>query len=369
MDALDNLLMNRYRDSSGDVKPRMVTDSEIKDALAQLSSLSTGEVSEEARESVQHGQRVHQEETVRTNKPHFAFDKADAGTDDSSAGHKSSFTPIEELVDMENLEAKATQELPVDVDTDATLSHEPLESSTVPVDVDMDPRDIADQEKGEELTSTFRPDWEVDQFLWPELCDNIASTLSHDLAAALDAIKQDCQLHICNVVAIANTHDGGGSTTMTLCLAKEAARQGLSVVILDLNHQHPQLMEELGVDCEQGIESLQLESVSPANICISAIQDGVSLLPLLQAVDLEYCSGQTVQGLVNEMSRQHDLVLIDASPEVLDSMSSKPHCRGFGIVAVHKGDEDQPSDQTSLSMIARRRDDIWNLGVIKNFAA
>lgn len=211
----------------------------------------------------------------------------------------------------------------------------------------------------------FKPEWEVDRFLWPVICEDMEARLETELCNAMETIVADCQQHESNVVAITKAGDGVGSTTMTLCLAREAARQGLTVAMIDLDHAMPSLMDRLGIACEHGIESLQKASVGTENICVTAVDDGVSLLPTLEAIDVDYCGSETVQQLINEVAEHHDLVLIDASPEAVDELA-KGKFKQIGAILVADQADNEAKD------IATRRysnGEVRTLGLIENFAA
>ena len=105
---------------------------------------------------------------------------------------------------------------------------------------------------------------------------------------------------------------------MALCLAREAARQGKTVAIVDLDHEQPALLERFGIDFEQGIESLGEPDVTAESICVFAVDDGVSLFPAAEAFKPTQCAAPETLRLLHTAEAHFDLVLIDASREVAD---------------------------------------------------
>lgn len=228
----------------------------------------------------------------------------------------------------------------------------------------------ADESQSEEIRAEeklpFKPDWEVDRFLWPVICEQVETRLEKELIRAAEAIVEDCEQRGSNIVAVTTTEDGVGSTTMTLCLAREAARQGLTVAMVDLDHASPSLMDRLGVACEHGIESLQKASIDTENICVTAVEDGVSLLPTMEAIDAEYCASDTVHQMIERVAENHDLVLIDASPEVVDQLSGCKLAAKIGAILVANRAGDEASE---ICLRKFSNGDIRALGLIENFAA
>ena len=208
----------------------------------------------------------------------------------------------------------------------------------------------------------FRPAWEVNRFVWPAICEHVEDAIEQQLVAVVEQIHEQSVSRPSNVLVLSGVRRSAGSTTMTMCLAREAARQGHSVALVDLNHENPCLMDRLCVACEQGIEALPTSNIALDEICILAVEDGVSLIPMVEPLSPGECAGADVAQLMSVLSANHDFVLVDASVQVVEKLREKSPFP-FGVVTVADAMDDCDSDPMVDS------DQVWALGVIKNFAA
>jgi|GEM_PF-5445004 len=222
-----------------------------------------------------------------------------------------------------------------------------------------------------EAVQELKPAWEVDRFLWPAICGDVEEHLESDLQATVEGIRAESVQRGHRLIAVLNSEVGDGATTVTMCLAREAARQSQRVAVVDLNNRRPGLMDNLGIDCEQGIESLQLADVDVEDICVSAIEDGVTLVPLLKPVDVEYGAGQGVRDLLDRLSQTHDLVLLDTTAEIVQRLANESPQLGIGLIVVSKSNSSNESvvDSSALKSLESNPGSSWNLGTVKNFAA
>lgn len=216
-----------------------------------------------------------------------------------------------------------------------------------------------------ENATSFKPEWEVDHFLWPSICGEIEGQLDHDLARAIAQVETCCQQSGTNVVVLADSTEGAGSTTMALCLARAATKKNMSVAIVDLDHQNPTLMPRLGVAFEQGIESLLRGEAKAEEVCVTAVEEGVSLIPAVEPLSLQACTGETVKQLIDDLSDGHDLVLIDASAAVAELMMEQESLAKFGVIFV----TDRPASRGEEFCRGTERGNGRAIGIIQNFAA
>ena len=212
----------------------------------------------------------------------------------------------------------------------------------------------------------LKPAWEVDRFLWPAICGDVEDRVETDLISTVEGIRAESLQRGDPLIAVVNSEVGSGATTVIMCLAREAARQGQRVAVVDLNHLRPGLMDNLGIDCEQGIECLQLANVDVEDICVTAIEDGVTLVPLLKPIDVEYGAGQGVRDLLDRLAQTHDLVLLDTTAEIVQRLANESPQIGIGVVVVSKSDA---SSGSGLKSLESNPGTSWNLGTVKNFAA
>jgi Mrp family chromosome partitioning ATPase len=209
---------------------------------------------------------------------------------------------------------------------------------------------------------SFKPQWEVDSFRWPKHCLEIDRRLATELDSAVASIRGGDDSRP-NVYLICSESRQAGRSTVALCLARRAALAGLRVALVDLDCEQPSLMNALGVATEFGIESLgQGQSID--DICIAAINDRVTLCPLVRPTQL---ARDEVSAILDLLADHHDLVVIDAAPGVASMLDSR-HQVGAVIV------EDQRPGATTTQATKNladqlSRDNVWTAGVVKNFAA
>lgn len=208
----------------------------------------------------------------------------------------------------------------------------------------------------------FKPAWEVNRFVWPAICEHVEDAIEQQMVTVVEQLHDESGRRPSNVTVLSGIRRAAGSTTMTMCLVREAARQGLSVALVDLNHENPCLMDRLCVACEQGVEALPKSKVPVDEVCILAVEDGVSLVPMVEPLSPAECAGAEVAELMSVLSANHDLVLIDASTQVVEKLREQSPFP-FGMVTVSDStDEDRLDDVADSGQV-------WAFGVIKNFAA
>ena len=217
-----------------------------------------------------------------------------------------------------------------------------------------------------ESPTPFKPDWEIDRFPWPAICDEIKDRVDSELGRAISSIEEACENRGGNTIILTSARSGSGRTTMTLCLAREAARQGKSVAIVDLDHAGAGMLDCMGIEFEHGIESLQQQNVTAESICVTAVEEGISLLPTANPFHPEHCVTPETRDMLRTVSGHHDLVLIDASREVADLIANQSDVPTQGMIMVSDPDTDEAT-QAFIEWMKEKN--AWTLGVIDNFAA
>lgn len=206
-----------------------------------------------------------------------------------------------------------------EIETDAAQFHETLESAaalTVPPVLEL-PSVFAPEESTSPLPKDedeLSPDWEVDQFVWPEICSQLLASeakyfehVGRRLAAATTESQQ--------VLMVSGSRRGEGRTTLALCLARCAASAGVKVALLDADLQNPQLAARLGVETPCGWLDV-LQQKSPLNeAAIASVDDGVTLFPLSgEGTGGVQLDDERVVALLERISANYPLVIIDSSP-------------------------------------------------------
>jgi Mrp family chromosome partitioning ATPase len=157
----------------------------------------------------------------------------------------------------------------------------------------------------------FHPHWEVEQFAWPAACDQLLAAQEGAFAGLLERIVL-AAVNGQKIVAVAGCSAGDGKSTLALCLAREAARAGLSTALVDADFDRPRLAELLGVDPPRGWEEALAGEMPLVETSISSEVEGVHLVPLRpgRAAPSEERTAALLEAL-ELLSDRHDLVLVD----------------------------------------------------------
>lgn len=140
------------------------------------------------------------------------------------------------------------------------------------------------------------------------------------------------------LVTSAQRHEG--RTTIALSLARDAARAGLKVVLLDCDLRHPSLHTKIGIGNDEGISDMLLSPA--AGLHMSAIQvDTHSSCFVIPSGGLGDASpDQPLQSpqlgrIIKELEERFDLVVIDAAAieAAADALLIAQHVDGVLLIA------------------------------------
>jgi Mrp family chromosome partitioning ATPase len=158
----------------------------------------------------------------------------------------------------------------------------------------------------------FQPEWEVDRFAWPEICEALYRDQRQYFSDAGQRLKAAATDGL-NVLAITSPRRGEGKTTLALCLARCAVEAGLRVALIDADFTHPQLQTLLGMsetcswhECFQNVQPL-------SDGAIVSREDELVIFPLTRAgraVDVR-ASRESIAATVQQIASQFELVIID----------------------------------------------------------
>ena len=258
-----------------------------------------------------------------------------------------------------HLDSAATEILTDPIDTEAMATKE----------LSANERALAASGQTEQAATEdddFRPEWEIDRFPWPEICEQLSTQLSAELQQATESITTACASQGTKTVLLTSVDQGVGRTTLALCLARAMARQGKSVAVVDLDHQHPTILQDMGIEFDSGLESLGQDDVSAESICVTALEDGVTLIPAVRPFAADWAATSHVSQLLQSAARHHDLVIIDASAEVAELVAREAEAAGPAVIFVSHPESEAAIQELVKTMQSRQA---FTLGVIDNFAA
>jgi len=166
----------------------------------------------------------------------------------------------------------------------------------------------------EETAREFSPDWEVDRFVWPEICTRLLEVESRYFRHVGQRLKIATKQGR-HVLMIAGSRRGEGRTSLALCLARCAAESKVKVAIVDADFGNPQLGAHLGMDTPCSWLEV-IAGKAPLNeAAVASVEDRLTLFPLAGSEDVQIESGDgRLPALLAEISSHYPLVIVDVGP-------------------------------------------------------
>jgi len=162
------------------------------------------------------------------------------------------------------------------------------------------------------------PKWQVEQFLWPKLVDQITTKMSAELSELTQRVfdGRDPQGAIVNVGCTRLA----GCSTVGLVLARQLSHAGTHVAIVDLDWERPRLAQTLGIKPATTLEDVLLNQTDLMETAISSNHCPVTLIPLrgdITPSDVVHLQPQ-LQNVIEKLVDTFDVVILDAGPASLD---------------------------------------------------
>ncbi len=159
------------------------------------------------------------------------------------------------------------------------------------------------------VDQAFHAKWEIDALDVPtvvadlffdgELFQQVAQQMAEASATGLKR------------VLVTSVHDGEGRSTVAMGLAIAAAASGKRVALVDGDTTSPTLVDDLRLDLEFGwIEAIR-GRLPLEEICVHAMQDGVTLVPLLTPHGATAGTARETRELIEKLDPHFDLIIVD----------------------------------------------------------
>lgn len=160
-----------------------------------------------------------------------------------------------------------------------------------------------------QVQAPFQAAWEVDAFeipanvvelffepiLFQQIAERIATVVSSGLGSIL----------------VTSTKPGEGRSSVAMGLAMAAAATGIRVVLIDADTEHPTLADELRLDLEYGWIDTIRGGLPIKEIAVHAIEDGVTLIPLMPPQGQGTATAYEVSKLIDSVKDKFELVIVD----------------------------------------------------------
>lgn len=162
----------------------------------------------------------------------------------------------------------------------------------------------------------FQAAWEVDVF---DVSTTVADLFfAGSLFQELSDRMSDAAASGLRSMLVTSTHAGEGRSTVAIGIAMAAAAAGVRVALVDADTADPTLADDLRLDLQQGwIDSIR-GRLPIKEVAIHAIEDAVTLIPLMPAQGQHAATPAEVTQLVELLKDKFQLVIVDGP----DSKSS-----------------------------------------------
>jgi Mrp family chromosome partitioning ATPase len=195
--------------------------------------------------------------------------------------------------------------------------------------------------------NVFRPAFEVDEFRWPAITDELVGNAKHLLTPVVDALLAAASEGR-SVAGIAGTSRGVGASTVTMCLARMIAEAGHGIAIIDGHFAKPNLAAGLGLEFETGWHSVLDRQIPLAECAVLSLGDRITLIPLgmnalASAERLASIQSSVIAGMLRY---HHEVVLFDLGAadnprQLAIAQNIVEHCRlDVGLVVTPTGARD-----------------------------
>ncbi len=219
-----------------------------------------------------------------------------------------------------------------------------------------------------------RPQWVVDRFAWPEVCDAMRNQTRGAIANFLQALLRDSsKAH--QAVALMGTELGAGCTAITLCLARQLASQGFRAAIVDADLAHPGMAEQLSVKVSHGWDAAMIGNLALGEVLIESREEPIVLAPLREPISAEklLSSNQRASVAWQMLRKPNDVILLDAGTfdENASLIPLKALCEVVPLDGVYAVCDTRATSPKELVHFARCLNlaGVKLLGVIENFAS
>jgi polysaccharide biosynthesis transport protein len=141
-------------------------------------------------------------------------------------------------------------------------------------------------------------------------------------------------------IVVTSPAPGEGKTTTAANLAVTFAQQGLRVLLVDCDLRRPGVHSLFGLRREPGLSDVLLARGNPRNAIQETRVPGLSVLaagraPEVSATDL--LSGEAIRSLIEELTPEFDLVLLDTPPVLVTANAAILTVIGTGYVGLVVG--------------------------------
>ncbi len=159
----------------------------------------------------------------------------------------------------------------------------------------------------------IRPQWEVDQFRWPVVCNVLQDTSSHRLNDVIESMVEQAKLGN-KVVGVTSFDRKEGRSTIAMSLARLAAKAKVDVALIDGDLDEPSIAGYLGVSFDTSWN--HIDSRLPlGEAAIVSIKDQFVVFPAGHDTAFpERTVRNTAGPLLANLCESFDIIFVDIGP-------------------------------------------------------
>ncbi|OPX90538.1 MAG: Tyrosine-protein kinase YwqD [Pelotomaculum sp. PtaB.Bin104] len=142
----------------------------------------------------------------------------------------------------------------------------------------------------------------------------------------------------CRVILITSPGPGEGKTTIASNLGVVMAQAGSRVMILDCDFRRPVMHHVFGLDQQTGLTNLLAQDLEVGEVVQSTEVEGLSVITCgpIPPNPSEMLGSQKMKDLLEKLSGQYDVVLLDSPPVVAVTDASVLASQVDGVILVFK---------------------------------
>lgn len=216
------------------------------------------------------------------------------------------------------------------------------------------------------LSQPIVPVWEVDVFDVPTTVADLF--FEGQLLSDLGARMTEAVAGGLGSMVVTSTEAGEGRSSIAIGMALAAASSGLKVALVDADTQHPTLIDDLRLDVEFGWVEAIRSGLPIGEVAVRAIEDGVTLIPLLPANASmgEANPAETIQ-LIECLQNHYDMLIIDGPAG--DSLSLYRIAPVVDSAIVVRDMSRTSTDMINAFSYRLKDAGVKGIGVVENFTA
>jgi Mrp family chromosome partitioning ATPase len=223
-----------------------------------------------------------------------------------------------------------------------------------------------------QLTDETEPQWIVDEFVWPNMAQQLSLQAADQMDRWLKGLTSVSSL-AAKSVAVVGADSGVGTSTTLLSLALRAIAAGLRPAIVDAHSANPSLAQQLSVAVESGWEAVVAGQIPLGRALIESVNDRAVLLPLSAAVPWKALNKTNLRSSLpwQILSTKYDVSLFDAGSveREQEAVNLRALCDVANLVGAYVVCDARCTTPDELITFSRRlkQAGVRVLGTIENF--